>query len=684
MHNFPEILAPGGSFHSAVAALQHGADAVYVGLKSFSARKGAANLTLDQLRRLKTAAGENKKIYVAMNTVIKKEELKEALQLILELEEIGVDSVIVQDLGLAALIRKYTKLTLHASTQLAVHNPQGVDFLYKKGFTRVVPARELSLQELEALKKHRPEMELEVFIHGALCYGFSGLCMASGHILGRSANRGECGQICRTWFQKGKNKEFSLSLKDLKAGSLVKELKSIGIDSFKIEGRMKSPEYAAYTSEYYKNLLTGSDHNESGIRSALSFSRDTCLGYLKGSQGGARITPHYPSHKGLIAGEIQDFNAKEFKIKLTRDISPRDGLMVLSDEMPPKAEKMACPVSGKKGQTITIRHKLSGRYKKELYQISAHNTAIKEIKESSWKPAKTPVELSIEIHDGILHFTAGEFNTSYKMEMEPSEKPSETETVMNKVFSAGGTTPYSFKIKVNNSTSWSSPYLHNKSLKNIRDQFQEDFLQWKVRMKEEIISSFTLPEPENTPPARKLLTPEGALPFITDFKGRDLTGLKQYKGYYVLPLSPIQFDPGTFLNNFRGFLNSYPDKNFLVGLSNVAHLEYLTRLGARGNLRFFIDYGLYAANPLAVEFFFSLSRKILWVTPWTEEGSKDFIPPLFISRSCYKQNSYGKCPTDCVKRDDSVIMQDKKRYSVITRECISYILSQEIGAEDRG
>jgi U32 family peptidase len=223
-----EILAPAGDFNTAIHGINAGANAVYVGLKDFSARKTATNLSLEELRCLKRYAQENNvRVYVAINTILFNEEIKNLIPIIAKLELMDIDGIIVQDLGFANLLLNNFKIPVHASTQLAAHNIHGVKFLSHMGFSRVVLSRELNLAEIGKIRKECPNIELEVFIHGAMCYGFSGLCLASGIRLNRSGNRGECGQICRSWMQYGTDKGYFFSLKDLLAGKISLNLKKL-------------------------------------------------------------------------------------------------------------------------------------------------------------------------------------------------------------------------------------------------------------------------------------------------------------------------------------------------------------------------------------------------------------------------------------------------------------------------
>ena len=198
----PELLAPGGSFAAAYQAFEAGADGVYLGLTEFSARRAAANFSLEQLRRIRALAGQRgRRIYVTVNTVIRQDEMERLATAFSWLDALEVDGVIVQDLGACRLLaRGFPRLAIHASTQMAIHNDAGLRFAKEQGIRRVILSRELPFQRIRDLRLRHPGLELEVFIHGALCYSFSGVCLASSALTGRSGNRGECAQICRSVF----------------------------------------------------------------------------------------------------------------------------------------------------------------------------------------------------------------------------------------------------------------------------------------------------------------------------------------------------------------------------------------------------------------------------------------------------------------------------------------------------
>jgi len=221
---------------------------VYCGLKDFSARSKASNFTPAEFYNFTNYAHKkNVKVYAAFNTLIKQNEIKEACRQIGIIAQAGADALIAQDFGVAEIVKKYfPKLKLHASTQTAIHNSYGVSEAQKAGFSRVVLARELSLEEIKIIKS-KTNAELEVFCHGALCFGVSGLCLMSSFIGGYSGNRGACAQPCRRrWSLKNKD-GFYLSPKDLNLSEYIRELKLSGITSLKIEGRMKNPQYVYKT-----------------------------------------------------------------------------------------------------------------------------------------------------------------------------------------------------------------------------------------------------------------------------------------------------------------------------------------------------------------------------------------------------------------------------------------------------
>lgn len=256
-----ELLSPVGDFKCLKAAVQNGCDAVYLGASSFSARSRATNFDLSELKEaIKYAKLRNVKVHLALNTLIKNDEFGSAVKLAVTAYNLGVDAIIIQDLGLASFLKtNYPEIPLHASTQMTVHNLDGVKQLEKLGFSRVVLARELSFDEIKYIKEHT-SIELEVFIHGALCISYSGQCLISSMIGGRSGNRGDCAQPCRLPYSLYENnnlldKGYLLSPRDNFGVQFLPELINAGIDSFKIEGRMKTPEYVGVVTKFYRKYI---------------------------------------------------------------------------------------------------------------------------------------------------------------------------------------------------------------------------------------------------------------------------------------------------------------------------------------------------------------------------------------------------------------------------------------------
>ena len=270
-----ELLAPAGGLDAAFAAFHFGADAIYLGLKKFSARAEAENFTLAELDEITAYAHHltpRRRVFVTINTLIRQDELAELIEALVALDEIGVDAVILQDLGVYRALRRYfPRMELHGSTQMAVHNGPGTRVLGRLGFTRVVLARELTFEEVHDITT-AGGVETEVFIHGALCYAYSGLCLFSAQTLGRSGNRGKCAYSCRDAFdvtgapltlrdgapvRRDPGRGFPFSMKDLALPDHLPALRAAGVSCFKIEGRKKSPLYVATTTDYYRRLLDG-------------------------------------------------------------------------------------------------------------------------------------------------------------------------------------------------------------------------------------------------------------------------------------------------------------------------------------------------------------------------------------------------------------------------------------------
>lgn len=345
-----ELLAPAGGPDAAFAAFHHGADAIYLGLQQFSARAEAENFTIEQVGEVTAYAHSltpPRRVFVTINTVIRDDELPQLLKDLTALAEIGVDALIVQDLGVAAIVRRwFPELELHASTQLAVHNRAGAIALGGLGFTRVVLARELTIEEVHDITS-AAGIETEVFVHGALCYSYSGLCLFSAQTLGRSGNRGKCAYSCRDSYtvadapatlrdgeatRRDPSTGFPFSMKDLALPDHMPALSAAGVSCFKIEGRKKSPLYVATTTSYYRGLLDDTiapvDRPAREADLQTVFSRPWTRLFVQSHKDKEVADRDTVGHRGTPIGTIESILDARLTFTTTRAIEKHDGLQI--------------------------------------------------------------------------------------------------------------------------------------------------------------------------------------------------------------------------------------------------------------------------------------------------------------------------------------------------------------------
>lgn len=330
-----ELLAPAGNFDALKAAVEAGANAVYLAGENFGARAYAENFSQENLiQAVKFAHLKNVSVHVTANTIISDEELEKFADYIKFLKTANVDAFLVQDLGAAKIIKNIApEIPLHASTQMTVHNLDGVKFLEDFGFSRAVLSRELSLKEIEFIAKNS-SIETEIFIHGAICVCFSGQCLMSSLIGERSGNRGKCAQPCRLPYnlvdEEGKNilkncGEYLLSPKDFNTLKILPKILESGVNSLKIEGRMKRPEYVATVVKIYRNALDKNfSTDEENKKLAQIFNRDFTTAYLEKNQGKNFISDKRPNNRGVLIGRIFSVEKNKITIKISEKISEGD------------------------------------------------------------------------------------------------------------------------------------------------------------------------------------------------------------------------------------------------------------------------------------------------------------------------------------------------------------------------
>lgn len=422
----PEILAPGGSVESIYSAMNAGCDAVYMGGKRFGARAFADNPDNDGLLNIIDQVHvQGRKLYLTVNTVLGNDEFKSLYEYLSLVYRQGVDAVIVQDMGVLGFIhREFPDLAVHASTQMSIVQASAANLLVPYGVTRVVPARELSFDELRHLRADT-DVELEVFVHGALCCSYSGQCLMSSLIGGRSGNKGACAQPCRKMYSYGGGKPaYELSLKDLCTLEYMPEMIEAGVNSFKIEGRMKKPEYVAVTTYMYKKYMgyyfeLGKEGYKEFIRSKNEYKKDLMTlkdiynrggftaGYLINDVVKSKMmTENRPNHEGVIVGKILvpcKSSHGQISIVFNENVNAQD-ILELRNEKGETVHEHTLKDSACKGSKINI--KTGYNYNKIdskclVYRVR-NNSLIDGIRE------KFPSSIPMLVISGSLKAVAGE------------------------------------------------------------------------------------------------------------------------------------------------------------------------------------------------------------------------------------------------------------------------------------
>lgn len=645
-----ELALPAGNLQCALYAFKGGADAVYLGMKLFSARAGAVNFSFEDLRKLKKVCLEqNKKFYITLNTLVKDSDLNEVYHLLRQLEYIHPDGIIVQDLGIVNIIRRdFPSLSLHGSTQLAVHSVKGVQELKDLGFSRVVLSRELSFEEIKEIREKCPDIELKVFIHGALCYGFSGLCMASQQITGRSANCGSCAQICRTWFTCKETDEdaWFFSMKDLCLGQLVKKYQDIGIDSLKVEGRMKGPEYVYWTAKYYSQILDGLTEEDEQVRWAkqamqIAFSRSTTKGFFDTGKNGSincetMVSTDYPSHRGIEVGIIQKVLNNKAIIQATQPIAIRDGLQVtFNNETQGFAlSYIDCSKSFiAEGEKATINfpsEKFSKKpeYGTKLMCTSRHNGNLSLISENI-SLYKKPVDITLNIQNDALEIN----NERFPLEIQEAKKEQDIKQIIQSVFSSSDKSYFTLgNLSIKNSSNVKNPFLPLSILKQIRRDFYEKL----DRDFEEYLE-----------------------------KEQNIHVLPREK--YTIDQNATRLNPIMF--NEKKFFEDLEKQNpSIVGINNIAQVKWLKE---HPQTRCFADVFMYAKNSEALAL---LKQELPNIEGFVSED-EDKVP-IFISRVCFRHNSLGLDCKNCSKDNTYHISQNEKNYLVKCKNCITTVIQQ--------
>lgn len=676
-----ELTLPAGDLNTALTAFRYGADAVYFGMKAFSARKNATNFSFSDLSVIRRYAMEHgKKIYITVNTIVDDESLDHLYALLAQIDFYGCEGLIIQDLGVAHLIKsRFPDLPLHGSTQLAVHTVEGVKMMQKIGFTRVVLSRELTLAEIKTIRMSCPDVELKVFIHGALCYGFSGLCMASYNICGRSANCGTCAQICRSWFtdaQSGENGYF-FSMRDLDAGEEIKELDDLGIDSAKVEGRMKDPDYVASVALYYRNILDGYASRKDRERALTSFSRDSSDGYFHyRADRDSLVDRNYPKHVGIPIGTITEQSESVLFVQTKKNLKEYDGLQVFIKDRNDLDEPITitCHIIAEKSSGYIIEspriihEKIIG---KTVYQFSDATGHVKK-ENTSLPPYQKGIEATITLKKDGLTITSEIATTSAAFSIEEAQKDSDYHTLLKNVFAQSDLCRYTITtLHVDNQSGTEHPFLPLSCLKAARRAFYDALQKAPLRCN----AMPTVIKGEGTIlPARALLCNGDGFPW--NLEGVEIDGVQ----YFSFP--PVTFNEKGLFTRMEENLRANP--NCRIGINNIAQLSFAL---THPEGHYFADIYLYQGNRFTAE---ELSEQLgasliggyLWLErasytepwPYTPTPCHDFVPPYFISRSCYRHDGMGMDCASCTRDEQFLITQQDHEYVVKCKDCLTVVM----------
>ena len=489
----PELLAPAGSLEAFFAALEKGADAVYAGLSEFSARARAKNFTLPLMERaVGYAHSQGKRVYVTLNTLVKEAELPQLVETLAALEEMRADGVILQDMAVARLVRRhFPGLPLHASTQLTIHNSLGVKQLEELGFERVVLARELHVDDIKDIIR-KSTAEIEVFVHGALCFSISGQCFFSSFLGGHSGNRGRCTQPCRRQYIHRGKEGFYFSPNDLSSIDLLPQLADAGVASLKIEGRMKSAEYVASVVAAYRLVLDAPERERvSAMAQAkellkLSFGRVPTKGFLASRTPTDIATPSLKGATGRFLGEIKSIRDGRITFETKDRLHVGDRIRVQ-------------PKNDKAGRGFTVKELFDGKSSVKLvkekslvsvispfpcvvgdtvFKVStetafnmSENACIRRL--DSAKTAAIPCELTLSLEAGILRMTGTADGATVSNEFPlgdlESSRTDDMSGVLAAQFGKCGDTPFTLRSLI--APDFPAVLIPPNRLKEIRREF---------------------------------------------------------------------------------------------------------------------------------------------------------------------------------------------------------------------
>ena len=688
-----ELLAPAGNMEALKAAIYNGADAVYLGGKKFGARKYASNFDESEIvEAINFVHLYNKKIYITVNTLVFNDEIAECLNYIEFLHKNGVDALIMQDLGLISIVHeKFPNLEIHASTQAHNHNIENIIFLKNLGVKRVVLAREVSLDEIN---KFSTNVELEIFIHGALCVSYSGCCLFSSLNGSRSGNRGECVGSCRLPYKLSNGKEniktdgdYLLSMKDLYTAPYFKQILESNIKSLKIEGRMKSPEYVGAVTKFYRTLIDNYDKtgkiiiDDNDVKALKKlFNREFTKGYLFNEDNKEITNIKSSNHIGVPIGKVIEIKNGKIKIKLTDEINQEDGIR-FNDDNSGMIVNMLYNEAGllinhaNANETILVDNKI-GLKKLSVVSKTIDKKLVEEIK--SYKKAKVKINIDVKAYlNKPLKVKISDAHVSlekeYELVQESINRPISKENIINQ-FSKTGDTIYEANVNVSLDENIFIPL---KYLNEVRRDIIASFEEKKLAKKEVIIKNL-----KND--FKNYHTNKKTINVLVRNEEQLKCCLKHNVNIYVTDyLLYKKYKRENVFLRLERVMRAYPaynNENLVIGESGS--IKY-----AKNN-NVVADYYLNVTNDYTINLLHNLGiKKVTLSLEMNEERIKNLSlekfnlelivygkAELMIMKYCPLNKLINKDRKCNVCKDQYYLKDNDKMYPIITKNCLTHIL----------
>jgi len=614
-----ELLAPAGNIDSFYAAIKNGANAIYLGLDKFSARAYADNFTLENLKEhVEYAHLRNVKIFVTINTIIYDDELQSAYESIDRLAEIGVDAIIVQDLAIFNyIVSNYKSIKAHASTQMGIDDVEGAKLIKELGGTRIVLARETPLETIRKIKEE-VGIEVEAFIHGALCVAYSGNCLMSSTIGERSGNRGRCAGCCRKPYtlvnadtKEIIDRSYLLSMKDLNTADYLKNMSFI--DSFKIEGRMKDAGYVARVTSLYRDAIDGNQYNKEDFEKI--FNRTYTKGFINGESNGEITNTDKPNNNGYLIGEVINQKGNKVFIRLNKPLYKGDQICIESQNIFKEISIFVSRLFDANFQVVESAKKTAIVYCDMWVKIGAkvyktkegsfYDNSLKMAEKGNFSPL--PIDFKFKAHIGervALYATFGDYTGTYSLEHiveAAATAPTTKENIINQLSKLNDTPYYARNIEID---SHENVFIPLKLINELRRLVVCDIN--KQRLLVNVVKNETK---QVSPKQYKMHDSELAV---------QVTTIEQYEAAIEEGIKHIYFENYSQRNNAK---YSKTNKEILIG-----GLGGLTAY--KGNSHIVTDYSLNVVNHESVAILSSLGADRITIS---HEISKEKIDELISS-----------------------------------------------------